>query len=69
MFALLKQVVGVDRLVFGSDYPQVPDDFVCATVEAVRNAKELTEADRQLVSRTNGLALLPRLRAVERATA
>jgi len=26
----------------------------------------LTEADRQLVAHTNGLALLPRLKAVER---
>ena len=69
VFALLKQVVGVERLVFGSDYPQVPDDFVSATVEALRDSKELTEADRQSVARTNGLALLPRLRLVERAIA
>ena len=62
VFTLLKQVVGVDRLVFGSDYPQVPDDFVGATADALRDSKELTEADRQLVARTNGLALLPRLK-------
>lgn len=66
VFALLRQVVGADRLVFGSDYPQVPDDFVSATAEALRDSKELTEADRQQVARTNGLALLPRLRAAER---
>jgi predicted TIM-barrel fold metal-dependent hydrolase len=59
----------VDRLVFGSDYPQVPDDFVRATADGLRDSKELTEADRQRVARTNGLALLPRLQAVERATA
>jgi predicted TIM-barrel fold metal-dependent hydrolase len=69
VFALLKQIVGADRLVFGSDYPQVPDDFVSATAEALRESKELNEAERQLVARTNGLALLPRLRLVERATA
>jgi predicted TIM-barrel fold metal-dependent hydrolase len=70
VFALLKQVVGVNRLVFGSDYPQVPDDFVSATADGLRHSTELTEADRQRVARTNGLALLPRLKAaIERATA
>jgi predicted TIM-barrel fold metal-dependent hydrolase len=61
VFALLRQVVGVDRLVFGSDYPQVPDDFVNTTADALRGSKELTEADRNLVARANGLALVPRL--------
>jgi len=61
VFALLRDVVGVDRLVFGSDYPQVPDDFVSATADALLHSKELTGADRQRVARTNGLALLPRL--------
>ena len=60
VFALLRQVVGMDRLVFGSDYPQVPDDFVNATADALRGSKELTEADRRLVARVNGLVLVPR---------
>jgi len=70
VFALLKQVVGVDRLVFGSDYPQVPDDYVNASADAVRHSRQLTADDRQRVACGNGLALLPRLKAaVERATA
>jgi predicted TIM-barrel fold metal-dependent hydrolase len=62
VFALLKQVVGVDRLVFGSDYPQVPDDFVTATANALRDSKEMTEAERRLVAHENSLVLVPRLR-------
>jgi predicted TIM-barrel fold metal-dependent hydrolase len=69
VFALLREVVGVDRLVFGSDYPQVPDDYVSASADAVRCSKELTAADRQRVARGNGLALLPRLQTVERVSA
>jgi predicted TIM-barrel fold metal-dependent hydrolase len=69
VFALLKEVVGVDRLVFGSDYPQVPDDYVSASADALRDSSIVTAADRQRVARANGLALLPRLQTVERATA
>jgi len=66
VFSLLRQVVGVDRLVFGSDYPQVPDSFVEATADALRDSKELTEAERYAAARTSGLALLPRLREADR---
>jgi predicted TIM-barrel fold metal-dependent hydrolase len=50
---LLGDVAGMDRIVFGSDYPQVPEAYIKATVDAV--------AQRAQISRGNALTLLPRL--------
>jgi aminocarboxymuconate-semialdehyde decarboxylase len=61
VLALLQQVVGIDRLVFGSDYPQVPENYAKSTANAVLQSKALQEQQRRLVAHTNGLALLPRL--------
>ena len=59
--ALLDQVVGTDRLVFGSDYPQVPENYIQATADVAFHSKAIsTEQCRQIV-RGNGLTLLPRL--------
>jgi predicted TIM-barrel fold metal-dependent hydrolase len=50
---LLGNVAGMDRVVFGSDYPQVPEAYIKATADAV--------AQRARISRGNALTLLPRL--------
>ena len=64
VFDLLRQVVGIDRLVFGSDYPQVPDDFVKATADAVRASKTMKNDERCRVACATGLTLVPRLAEV-----
>jgi predicted TIM-barrel fold metal-dependent hydrolase len=46
-------VAGMERVVFGSDYPQVPESYIKATVDAVAQCAP--------ISRGNGLTLLPRL--------
>jgi predicted TIM-barrel fold metal-dependent hydrolase len=50
---LLGDVAGMERVVFGSDYPQVPESYIKATVDAVAQCAP--------ISRGNGLTLLPRL--------
>jgi predicted TIM-barrel fold metal-dependent hydrolase len=61
--ALLDEVVGVDRLVFGSDYPQVPENYIVATADVAFNARGLSAEQRHKIVRGNGVVLLPRLDA------
>jgi 6-methylsalicylate decarboxylase len=62
VFDLLRQVVGLDRLVFGSDYPQVPDSFVGASIRTLAESQMLDNQARIQISKSNGLKLLSRLR-------
>lgn len=62
VFDLLRQVVGLDRLVFGSDYPQVPDSFIGASIRTLAQAQTLDDHARNQISKSNGLRLLSRLR-------
>jgi predicted TIM-barrel fold metal-dependent hydrolase len=61
VLALLSKVVGMDRVVFGSDYPQVPDNFIRATADSAFFSTAISERDRENVQRGNGLKLFPRL--------
>jgi predicted TIM-barrel fold metal-dependent hydrolase len=69
VFDLLRQVVGLDRIVFGSDYPQVPDSFVAASIRAVAESPALDDQARIRIARANGLDLLQRFRCSARPTA
>lgn len=62
--ALLDTVVGADRLVFGSDYPQVPENYIKATADVAFHSKAITAEQRLKIVRGNGLALLPRLQKI-----
>jgi len=61
VFDLLRQVVGLDRLVFGSDYPQVPDSFVEASIRTFTGSQTLDDQTRIQIAKLNGLKLLSRL--------
>ncbi len=61
VFDLLRQVVGLDRIVFGSDYPQVPDSYVGATIRALTGSRVLDEQAKIQIAQTNGYKLLSRL--------
>jgi predicted TIM-barrel fold metal-dependent hydrolase len=61
VFELLRQIVGTDRLVFGSDYPQVPDSFVEASTRALTESQVLDDQARNQIAKTNGQHLLSRL--------
>jgi predicted TIM-barrel fold metal-dependent hydrolase len=59
---LLRQVIGLDRLVFGSDYPQVPDSFVGASIRTLAESQILDDQARIQIANANGLKLVSRLR-------
>jgi len=61
VLSLLVDVVGGDRIVFGSDYPLVPDAYMAATRDAVLEGKELNADQRGAIARGNAVRLLPRL--------
>lgn len=61
VLALLAEVVGADRIVFGSDYPLVPDSYIAATRDAVLQSAVLDAPARCAIARGNGVRLLPRL--------
>ena len=58
---LLGDGIGMDRVVFGSDYPQVPEAYIKATIEAVTRSPAIAVAQSAQISRGNALTLLPRL--------
>lgn len=62
---LLRDVIGIDRIVFGSDFPQAKEDFVQATADGVRESAVLNEAERYAIARGNALRLFPRLAKAE----
>jgi predicted TIM-barrel fold metal-dependent hydrolase len=67
VFTMLEQVVGADRIVFGSDYPQVPEPYIRATADAVLHSGTIGDAQRDQYIRGNGLKLVPRLAGAGRS--
>lgn len=61
VLALLDAVVGIGRIVFGSDYPQVPEAYISATMDNLLRSTAIDDRQRQAIARGNGVALLTRL--------
>lgn len=61
VLALLLDVVGADRIVFGTDYPLVPDAYMAETRDVVLEAKGLGAAQREAIARGNVVGMMPRL--------
>jgi predicted TIM-barrel fold metal-dependent hydrolase len=61
VLTLLNQVVGMDRVVFGSDYPQVPNSYIQSTADNLFQSQVIDDRRRHQVVRGNGVTLLPRL--------
>lgn len=55
----LCELVGPDRILFGSDYPFAPEPITGVTVEGVRTFDGFDEPAREQVERSNALRLLP----------
>jgi predicted TIM-barrel fold metal-dependent hydrolase len=60
-FRSLRELVGVDRILFGSDFPFAPEPLTAATVQGVGGYPGLDAAGRRAVERENALRLFPRL--------
>ena len=61
VLGLLQKTVGGDRILFGSDYPQVPRRFIAAEAAALLGGAGLSAAARPGVVRGNAVRLIPRL--------
>ena len=59
-FAALLELVGIEKVLFGSDYPFAPEATMTASVRALKTLG-LAAADLLAVERRNALALFPRL--------
>ena len=61
-FAALKQFAQPGHVLFGSDYPLVPEPVVAAEVAGLQQSRVLDDEDRRHIDR-DALALFPRLKA------
>ncbi|AKG34869.1 amidohydrolase family protein [Paenibacillus durus] len=59
--ANLMPIVGIDHLVYGSDYPYTPDFACMALADALDITEMLTEEQHRLIYCENALRLFPRL--------
>jgi len=55
-------LIEVSHMVFGSDYPFLPEPVVAATISDFQSYDGFTERDRGVIEWGNALSLFPRLR-------
>src|SRR5262245_11351930 len=61
VLAALGQFVPKDRVLFGSDYPLVPEEVVKLERTMLESSRVLDDATRKAIDRDSALALFPRL--------
>lgn len=61
VFSTLRDTVGLDRIVFGSDAPQAPETFVAASAQGLREAKVLSPEEKYAIAQGTAQTLLPRM--------
>lgn len=61
VLAALQQFVPTSQVLFGSDYPMVPEKVVRMETSMLESSHLLDDATRQAIDRDNALALFPRL--------
>ena len=58
---MLRDVVGMDRVLFGSDFPYMRRDLAVNCVQRQEHTAELTTDERMGVMSGNTIKLIPRL--------
>ncbi|MDR7135517.1 putative TIM-barrel fold metal-dependent hydrolase [Lysobacter niastensis] len=66
VLAGLRQFVPTSQMLFGSDYPMVPEKVVSVETSMLEASRVLDDATRQAIDRDNALALFPRLANLRR---
>jgi len=61
---MLRDVVGLDQVLFGSDFPYIRRDLGVSCVQRLEQTAELTADERTRVMSGTALTLFPRLRAL-----
>jgi 6-methylsalicylate decarboxylase len=65
---MLREVVGTDRVVFGSDYPYLRRDLAVSCREHIETSSELTDYERTAVLGGTATELLPRVAKLRSTT-
>jgi len=58
---MLREVVGIDRVVFGSDYPYLRRDLAVSCRQHIQASPELTDGERKAILGGTATKLIPRL--------
>jgi aminocarboxymuconate-semialdehyde decarboxylase len=58
---MLRDVVGPDQVLFGSDFPYLRRDLAVSCVQQLERTEELSANERELIMNRNALKLFPRL--------
>jgi predicted TIM-barrel fold metal-dependent hydrolase len=61
VFAALKEFVPASQVLFGSDYPMVPEKVATIETQMIEASKVLDHETRRAINRENAVALFPRL--------
>jgi predicted TIM-barrel fold metal-dependent hydrolase len=61
---MLRDVVGLDHVVFGTDYPYLPHDLAVSCRADIEASPELTENERTAILGATATKLIPRLAAL-----
>jgi len=64
---VLRDVAGIDRVVFGSDYPYLRRDLAVSSRQHIEANPELTTSERTAVLGGTATTLVPRLAAIRHA--
>jgi len=67
VFAALKEFVPMSHVLFGSDYPMVPEKVATLETQMIESSKVLDDRTRRMIDRDNALALFPRLNRIAAA--
>jgi aminocarboxymuconate-semialdehyde decarboxylase len=68
VLSMLRDVVGIDRVVFGTDYPYLRRDLAVACRDHIETSPELTDGERTAVLGATAMTLIPRLAALRTQT-
>ena len=60
----LQELIDISHILFGSDYPFLPEPVVSATISDFQSYDGFTEQDRRVIEWDNALSLFPRLRQI-----
>ena len=61
IFTMLREVVGIERVVFGSDFPQSSQDLVQKSVDGLKGSQVLSDAEKESIGSGTIMRLLPAL--------
>jgi aminocarboxymuconate-semialdehyde decarboxylase len=62
---MLRDVVGIDRVLFGTDYPYLPRDLAVSCRQDIEASPELSENERTAILGATATKLIPRLASLQ----